>query len=32
VLKTAPKGAVITMFAENIAAAIAKLDEFEKTV
>ncbi len=32
VLKTAPQGAVITMFAENIAAAIAKLDEFEKTV
>ncbi|GAB3872295.1 cyanophycin synthetase [Hymenobacter segetis] len=31
VLKTAPQGAVITMFAENIAATIAKLDEFEKT-
>ena len=31
VLKTAPKGAVITMFAEDIFAAIAKLDEFEKT-
>ncbi|MDB5268378.1 MAG: cphA [Hymenobacter sp.] len=31
VLKTAPKGAVITMFAEDISAAIAKLDEFEKT-
>ena len=30
-LKTAPKGAVITMFAEDIFAAIAKLDEFEKT-
>ncbi|MGY3088744.1 cyanophycin synthetase [Hymenobacter sp. UYAg731] len=32
VLKTAPKGAVITMFAENIAATIAKLDEFEKAI
>ncbi|GAB2847190.1 cyanophycin synthetase [Hymenobacter ruber] len=31
VLKTAPQGAVITMFAENISATIAKLDEFEKT-
>ena len=31
VLKTAPKGAVITMFAEDISAITAKLDEFEKT-
>ncbi|GAA3977795.1 cyanophycin synthetase [Hymenobacter antarcticus] len=31
VLKTAPKGAVITMFAENIAAVLAQLEEFETT-
>ena len=31
VLKTAPKGSVITMFAENIAAVLARLEEHEKT-
>ncbi|UOQ99318.1 cyanophycin synthetase [Hymenobacter sp. 5317J-9] len=29
VLSTAPKGAVITLFTENISAVLAKLDEFE---
>ncbi|MBU6121028.1 cyanophycin synthetase [Hymenobacter siberiensis] len=32
VLKTAPQGAVITLFAEDIAAATAQLDEFERAV
>ncbi|GAC1602333.1 MAG: cyanophycin synthetase [Hymenobacter sp.] len=31
VLKTAPQGAVITLFTENIAATLARLDEYEKT-
>ena len=30
VLKTAPKGAVVTMFAENIAAVLVQLEDFEK--
>ncbi len=32
VLKTAPEGAVITLFAENITATTARLEEFERTV
>ncbi|WP_210518683.1 cyanophycin synthetase [Hymenobacter terricola] len=31
ILKTAPKGAVVTLFTENISATLAKLDEFETT-
>ena len=30
VLKTAPEGSVVTLFTENIAATLVKLDEFEK--
>ena len=32
VLATAPEGAVITLFTENISAVLAKLDKYEATV
>jgi cyanophycin synthetase len=32
VLRTAPKGAVITLFTENIAAVLAQLDKHESLV